>query len=82
MGWIVNNFALRESLESILERIFEIRNINFEVVGGSNGKNHPECRCCKDWRERLVKVDTFHLRYNISAVVQKISVYVVTYLFF
>ena len=45
MGWSVNNLNIGGSLESILERIFEIPNANGEVVGGNNGNNQIECRC-------------------------------------
>ena len=61
MGWAVKHFSLRGSLEGILEGIGYIRNTNGEVVCGSNGNNQPECGCYYDWREGLVKVNTFYL---------------------
>ena len=44
MGWTVNNFTLRVSIENIQEGISRICNSNGDVVGVSNGKNHMGCR--------------------------------------
>ena len=46
MGWTVNNFPLIEILVVILEGIGYIHNINGDMVGGINGNNQTECRCC------------------------------------
>ena len=46
MGWAVNNFPLIGILEAILEVIGDIHNINGNMVGGSNGNNQTEYKCC------------------------------------
>ena len=43
MGWKVNNFLLRVSLEVILEGIGDICDANGEVVCVRNGKHQSEC---------------------------------------
>ena len=43
MGWEVNNFLLRGSLEVIMEGIGDIPDTNCEVVCGINGNNKTEC---------------------------------------
>ena len=44
MGWKLNNYPLIGTLEGIMEGIVYIRNINGDMVGGSNGNNQMECR--------------------------------------
>ena len=65
MGWTINNLILRESLEIILEQISDICITNGEVLGSINGNKRTECRFCKEWIGGLVKVNSFHLKYNI-----------------
>ena len=81
MGWTLNNFTLRRGLESILEAIGEISNANGELIGGSDGINQMESRCCYDYREGLVNVNSFHFRSTISVMARKILSDVVSYLF-
>ena len=82
MGCIANCLNIGGRLKSILEGVGDICNANGEVVGGSNGNNCLKCSCCKNWRRRLFKVDTFHLTFIISAMVKTILVYVVTNTFY
>ena len=44
MGWIVNNIPLIGIIEVIMEGIDDIRNINVDMVGVSNGNNQTEYR--------------------------------------
>ena len=60
-----------------MEGIGEIRNTNGEVVCGSNDKNKPECGCCQYWKEGLVKVNAFHLRFTIIKMERSVAVDVV-----
>ena len=46
MGCTVNDFALRGSLEIIVEGIDDICSTNGEVISGSNGNNHQDCGFC------------------------------------
>ena len=80
MGWTFNKIPLRGILSGIMESIGDIRNINGDMVGGSNGNNQMECRCRQDWRRGMVKVNTFYLGSTISEMVQAILVYFVTYI--
>ena len=44
--WEANIFTLGGGLESILEGISDIKNLDGEVVGDRNGDNKMDCRCC------------------------------------
>ena len=81
MGCTENIFTLIGILESILEDIGDILNVNVEVLGVSDGNSQKYCRYCKECRERLVKVNAFHLSSTISATAQTILVDAVTYFF-
>ena len=45
-GWEVNILMLRGILDIIMEDVIVIRNADSEVLGGRDGENHMECRCC------------------------------------
>ena len=78
MGWKVNGFMLRGSLEGILEVMGDIYDTNGEVLCGSSGNNQPECACCQDCKGGMVKVNSFYLGSTIRTMTWSVEVYIVT----